>query len=151
MFYSFSRPAEDEDAGEEDAPAAAAAAAAAVTRTEEEGGVIFTAGKCPPAPGLGASCELPFGFVWTPMAGIGGGCRLGAPTVVDAPALPPVICLRCLCYLNPYAEYDAETAAIVSQLSADDLAALPYSEWDGTAPFDPAPKRALAVVDRRAG
>ena len=30
--------------------------------------MLFSSGKCPPAVGLEHSCELPFGFVWTPLA-----------------------------------------------------------------------------------
>ena len=37
-------------------------------RRRADEGVVFTASKCPPGPGLENSCELPFGLVWTPMA-----------------------------------------------------------------------------------
>lgn len=65
-------------------------------------GAQFTASKCPSGAGLEKAGELPFGFVWTPMA----------PNtnkkieVVDCrgEALPPVICLTCLAYVNMYIE-----------------------------------------------
>jgi hypothetical protein len=83
-----------------------------LTRTEEEGGVVFTAKKCPPAPGLDASCELPFGFIWTPM--VGNQDHNKDAIVVDS--LPPIICLNCLCYLNPYAEFDKSTGIWICPL-----------------------------------
>jgi len=88
------------------------AAEVTLTRTEEQGGVIFTAGKCPPAPELDSSCELPFGFVWTPMVG-----KLkDNPNAVVVDSLPPILCLNCLAYLNPYAEFDKSTGIWVCPL-----------------------------------
>jgi len=37
-------------------------------RRRADEGAIFTSTVCPPGSGLQNSCELPFGFVWTPMA-----------------------------------------------------------------------------------
>ena len=68
-------------------------------------GALFTSSKCPPGPGLENSCELPFGFVWTPMS------RNNNVALVECrgESLPPVLCLNCLAYLNMYADMDAKT------------------------------------------
>ena len=75
-------------------------------RRRADQGILFTSAKCPPGPGLDNSCELPFGFVWTPMAPSSNGI-----SVVECrgEALPPVICLSCLAYLNLYADVDLST------------------------------------------
>jgi hypothetical protein len=83
-----------------------------LTRTEEEGGVVFTAGKCPPAPDLDNSCELPFGFIWTPMVGN----QMDNKNAVVVDSMPPILCLNCLAYLNPYAEFDKSTGIWVCTL-----------------------------------
>jgi len=49
-------------------------------------------------------CELPFGYVYTPMAP----CASENTSVVDckSEALPPVLCLSCLTYINKFAKLD---------------------------------------------
>lgn len=104
MFSSLSwSPTKKPADGQEDGDVVA-------TRTEEEGGVVFTAEKCPPAPGLDMSCELPFGFIWTPM-----GKQDSNAVIVDG-KMPPVLCLNCLCYLNPHAEVDAKAGIWICPL-----------------------------------
>lgn len=70
-------------------------------------GPTFSALKCPRNGGLENSCELPFGFVWTPMAP----CNEEAVAIVECPtdALPPVLCLTCLAYMNPNCKLDPRT------------------------------------------
>ena len=65
-------------------------------------GAQFSSKKCPSGPGLETSCELPFGFVITPMAPY----NKENVSVVDckSEALPPVLCLSCLTYINLYAK-----------------------------------------------
>jgi hypothetical protein len=77
-----------------------------VVRYRSGDGAQFSSKKCPSAPGLETSCELPFGYVWTPMAP----CSKENVTVVDCKgeALPPVLCLSCLTYINKFAKLDAE-------------------------------------------
>lgn len=69
-------------------------------------GPVFTSRKCPNGPGLKHSCELPFGFVWTPMSP-SNSCSLAIEKkYVQETNLPPILCLNCLCYLNLYAALD---------------------------------------------
>lgn len=75
-------------------------------RERTDQGPTFTSTKCPPGTGLENSCELPFGFVWTPMAELEKRQNeedTGIP-VIQCPtsSLPPVLCLTCLSYLNPH-------------------------------------------------
>ena len=73
-------------------------------------GPAFTATKCPGGPGLENSCELPFGFVWSPMANPGEGDSDGMKTIkCGSNEMPPVLCLMCLAYINPYVEIDRKT------------------------------------------
>ncbi len=78
-------------------------------------GAAFTASKCPNQSGLKNSCELPFGFVWTPMAHMRDKDSEEESDeivpVIDCgtKALPPVLCLACLCYINPNVKVDAKT------------------------------------------
>lgn len=58
-------------------------------------GAVFSSRKCPS--GSLQTCELPFGFVWTPMSP-------SSTAVVQDSA--PVLCLTCLAHLNLYAAYD---------------------------------------------
>jgi hypothetical protein len=69
-------------------------------------GALFTSAKCPPGPGLENSCELPFGMIWTPMAQ-----NNGAVSIIkcEGEALPPILCLTCLTYLNMFADFDYNT------------------------------------------
>jgi hypothetical protein len=77
-------------------------------RRRAEAGAAFTALKCPHDSGLKNSCELPFGFVWTPMAAIGDSQKM--PIIeCGSGSLPPVLCLACLAYMNPFVEIDEET------------------------------------------
>jgi len=71
-------------------------------------GVAFTALKCPRGSGLKNSCELPFGFVWTPMAASGDSQKMPIIECSNG-SLPPVLCLACLAYMNPFVEFDEET------------------------------------------
>ena len=74
-------------------------------------GAAFTASKCPHDSGLESSCELPFGFAWTPMA-VRSNQKSEAEcekmTIIKCGnhSLPPVLCLACLAYINPFAEID---------------------------------------------
>lgn len=61
-------------------------------------GPVFTSRKCPNGPGLKHTCELPFGFVWTPMSP-----SPSSDATTTTSSLPPVLCLNCLSYLNLYA------------------------------------------------
>lgn len=74
-------------------------------------GAIFSSTKCPPGPGLEQTCELPFGFLWTPLSPTDDMSTLHC----DA-ELPPVLCLTCLSYLNLYASFDAETGQWICPL-----------------------------------
>jgi hypothetical protein len=69
-------------------------------------GALFTSAKCPPGSGLENSCENPFGFVWTPMSPSDG---LTGTIECSGEALPPILCLTCLAYLNKYALIDLAT------------------------------------------
>jgi hypothetical protein len=63
-------------------------------------GMNFSSTKCPPGPGLENNCELPFGFLWTPMAALPS-TRMTTTTTTD---LPPILCVMCLAYCNLYAD-----------------------------------------------
>ncbi|KAL7575763.1 hypothetical protein ACA910_003093 [Epithemia clementina (nom. ined.)] len=103
-------------------------------------GALFTSSKCPPATsghnhqdpgGLTSSCELPFGFLYTPMAVVDSenetttsGSSSSASRNYSQPhqvlctsghnerGLPPILCLTCLAYLNLYASIDNHTPGI---------------------------------------
>ena len=64
----------------------------------------FTAKKCPNAPGLENTCELPFGMLWTPFAG-DGSCNGSSPedntSTLDLDS-EAALCLHCLAYRNPF-------------------------------------------------
>ena len=81
--------------------------ASSVSRRRANEGPVFTSSKCPPDTGLKNSCELPFGFLWTPM------CPNDESKipVIDLPTdgLPPVLCLSCLAYMNPHCNVDFST------------------------------------------
>ena len=62
----------------------------------------FSSTKCPPGPGLSNSCELPFGFLWTPMAASTDRRVISCPPSDEGSSLPPVLCVTCLAYLNKY-------------------------------------------------
>eukprot|EP00533_Pseudo-nitzschia_delicatissima_P000494 CAMPEP_0116085742 /NCGR_PEP_ID=MMETSP0327-20121206/4484_1 /TAXON_ID=44447 /ORGANISM="Pseudo-nitzschia delicatissima, Strain B596" /LENGTH=926 /DNA_ID=CAMNT_0003576747 /DNA_START=93 /DNA_END=2873 /DNA_ORIENTATION=- len=88
-------------------------------------GASFTAMKCPHDTGLKNSCELPFGMVWTPMAVTGdesGEDDSDAMPIIDCgtKALPPVLCLLCLAYINPYVEIDKKTGVWECALCGQD-------------------------------
>jgi Sec23/Sec24 zinc finger/Sec23/Sec24 trunk domain len=103
-------------------------------RRRADEGATFTSSKCPPGPGLQNSCELPFGFVWTPMAAYNDGDggdgdgeenigssntsaygtknrrrKMAVVRCTGEESLPPVLCLGCLAYLNPFAEMNYST------------------------------------------
>ncbi|KAL3912879.1 MAG: hypothetical protein SGILL_006716, partial [Bacillariaceae sp.] len=104
----------------------------AAYRRRSDEGAVFTSSKCPPGPGLENSCELPFGFVWSPMAIYNqdinderntsdynnGGFSQKKQTmpIIQCESLPPVLCLACLAYLNPFAEMDYSTGVWVCPL-----------------------------------
>ena len=79
-----------------------------VHRRRADIGAAFTALKCPRDSGLKNSCELPFGFAWTPMAASGDSQKMPIIECSNG-SLPPVLCLACLAYINPFAEIDEET------------------------------------------
>ena len=105
-------------------------------RRRADEGAIFTSSKCPHAPGLKYSCELPFGLVWTPMAvykndvmcgdnddGLDNGnntSKTNMPIIKCDGALPPVLCLSCLAYINPFAEVDYKTGIWTCPLCGQD-------------------------------
>jgi hypothetical protein len=77
-------------------------------------GARFTSRKCPPGPGAHATCQLPFGLLYSPFAGNGAADNSDDDVpVVPGPAwqddetdgaLPPgLLCLTCLAYINLYA------------------------------------------------
>mmetsp|Transcript_23585 Transcript_23585/g.25117 ORF Transcript_23585/g.25117 Transcript_23585/m.25117 type:complete len:964 (-) Transcript_23585:2914-5805(-) len=86
-------------------------------RRRADDGASFTASKCPHDSGLENSCEMPFGFVWTPMAvyktkqsdDTSNDSKGMSIIQCDSDALPPVLCLACLAYINPFAEIDFAT------------------------------------------
>ncbi|GKY95193.1 COPII-coated vesicle budding, variant 3 [Mayamaea pseudoterrestris] len=73
------------------------------TRYRAGNGPIFSASKTPPGPGLEQSCELPFGFLWTPFNPLSDDNDWSVYQC-NGTALPPVMCLTCCAYLNIYAE-----------------------------------------------
>lgn len=87
-------------------------------------GASFTAMKCPNDAGLKNSCELPFGMVWTPVAftGDAGEDDSEALPIIDCgtKALPPVLCLACLAYINPYVQVDKKTGVWECALCGQD-------------------------------
>ncbi|KAG7364666.1 Sec23/Sec24 zinc finger domain containing protein [Nitzschia inconspicua] len=97
-------------------------------RLRADEGAVFTASKCPPGPGLENTCELPFGFLWSPMAiyneslqddgsGDGGTQRRQAmPIIQCSDHLPPVLCIACMAYMNPFCEMNYETGIWVCPL-----------------------------------
>ncbi|KAI2488714.1 hypothetical protein MHU86_25768 [Fragilaria crotonensis] len=58
-------------------------------------GAVFSARKCPS--GAEQTCELPFGFVWTPMS---------PSSTAALQESAPIFCITCLTYLNLYATFD---------------------------------------------
>ncbi len=77
-------------------------------RHATNGGVVFSSTKCPapsadPTTGrLEQTCELPFGFLYTPMTNIPQ--QLSA-SILSSPNLPSgVMCKVCMSYLNLYCE-----------------------------------------------
>eukprot|EP00536_Pseudo-nitzschia_multiseries_P008320 jgi/Psemu1/257096/estExt_Genewise1Plus.C_2100020 len=83
-------------------------------RRRADEGAIFTASKLPYGGGLESSCELPFAMVWTPMAAYNDpkSDENGEEMEVincDGDALPPVLCLQCMAYMNPFAEFNKRT------------------------------------------
>ena len=69
-------------------------------------GAVFTSSKCPPGPGLQYSCELPFGFVWTPLSP---SPDCAVVSNVHQSGLPPILCRNCLAYLNLYCDYNVSS------------------------------------------
>lgn len=93
----------------------------------------FTSSKFPPGPGLENSCELPFGLIWTPMA------ESEDHNIIKSTssALPPVLCLSCLTYLNKYCDVNRDTGIWKCAL-CDSENALPKKFLDGDALLEPA-------------
>lgn len=75
-------------------------------------GVLFSSSKAPPGPGPENSCELPLGFIWTPLSPTNNISVIQS----DDTTLPPVLCLTCLAYLNIYASFDLETGVWICPL-----------------------------------
>ena len=103
-------------------------------------GPLFSSSKCPPGPGLESSCELPFGFLWTPLSpqdidGPQPVAKIPAPTdeaTEDGESsLPPVLCLTCLSYLNLYSSFNATTGIWKCVFCGADNVAPPQSLQDG--------------------
>lgn len=70
-------------------------------------GPAFSCTKCPPGPGLENSCELPFGFVWTPLEHADEADQVAVVDLTKEDStkeIPAIMCLTCLAYLNLYAE-----------------------------------------------
>ena len=91
------------------------------TRRRRADKAVFTASKCPSDAGLKNSCELPFGFVFSPMAATGDGSDDNDSEkipIIDCASnsLPPVLCLACLAYINPFDEIDKKTGTWVCSL-----------------------------------
>jgi Sec23/Sec24 zinc finger/Sec23/Sec24 trunk domain len=118
-------------------PSSVAVRHSAYRRRADEG-AVFTASKCPPGPGLQNSCELPFGFVWSPMAvynheALEDGAnvvtneadpkRQAMPIIQCRDHLPPVLCLACMAYMNPFVEMNYETGIWVCPLCGQENAA----------------------------
>jgi len=77
-------------------------------------GPVFTSTKCPPGPGLDHSCELPFGFIWTPMSPSSSVALVSSDQV-----LPPIICLTCLAYMNLYSIVEESTGVWTCSLCGE--------------------------------
>jgi predicted nucleic-acid-binding Zn-ribbon protein len=75
-------------------------------------GVLFSSSKAPPGPGPENSCELPLGFIWTPLSPSNNVSVIPS----EDTTLPPVLCLTCLAYLNLYASFDLETGVWICPL-----------------------------------
>lgn len=108
MWWPFS--GEDttkkEEPSKEEEPEVPAASPAPIEQLPKTiDGVAFTAKKCPPNPDLESSCELPYGFVWTPTAPN----KNLAVIDCEGESLPPVLCLTCLAYINSHAQVNYET------------------------------------------
>ena len=76
-------------------------------RCATDGGVVFSSTKCPPpstnpmSERLEQTCELPFGFCYTPMTKI----PKQLSTSVPSSKLPAgVMCIKCMSYLNLYCQ-----------------------------------------------
>jgi hypothetical protein len=100
----------------------------AAYRHRADEGALFTSSKCPPGPGLENSCELPFGFIWTPMSPSSGDISV---VECSGEALPPVLCLTCLAYLNMYAEFDVATGIWTCPLCGEKNVAPPDEFQEG--------------------
>ena len=87
-------------------------------------GALFTSTKCPPpvvgsnqydVGGLNCSCQLPFGFLYTPMAAISETtttCHYDNNDQQQPNELPPILCTTCLAYMNLYATLDETNPGI---------------------------------------
>ena len=60
--------------------------------------IQFTSNVCPAGPGLEHTCDLPFGFLWTPFANDDNDCHSSYRVLEKDAAL----CLHCMAYRNPY-------------------------------------------------
>ena len=99
LFGFSSKPTKAQD---QEAASSSRAADVPLVRRARASRPTFSSTKCPPGPGLANSCELPFGFLWTPMA------ASTERTVIPCPteSLPPVLCRTCLAYLNKYCDVE---------------------------------------------
>ena len=82
-------------------------------------GPVFTSLKVPMAPGLKHSCELPFGFVWTPMSP-SSSVAVASTSQERGEALPPVLCLTCLAYINLYATFNESTGIWICPICGEE-------------------------------
>lgn len=108
--YSSSEPPKEDEREVEEKPPHPA------RRRRADEGATFTAAKCPGGPGLNNSCEMPFGILWTPMAVYDDQAqekdvKSQKMSVIECKnePMPPVLCLACLTYMNPFVELDKDT------------------------------------------
>jgi len=75
-------------------------------------GVLFSSSKVPPGPGIENTCELPIGFIWTPLSP-----NNNMTTIqTNGETLLPVLCLTCLAYCNLFATFDLATGVWICPL-----------------------------------
>ena len=100
-------------------------------------GAVFSARKCPS--GSQQTCELPFGFVWTPMS------PSSTAAVQDS---APIFCLKCLTHLNLYATYDETSGRWTCPLCQSENVA-PKEVFSGGDTGYPAPALVSPMVEYR--
>jgi Sec23/Sec24 trunk domain/Sec23/Sec24 zinc finger len=107
-------------------------------RYRASNGALFSFTKGPPGPGLVNSCELPFGFVYTPLAPPEQDSYLpdsGIPVIPClGESLPSVVCLTCLAYMNLYSTFDPATGVWMCSLCGSRNACPPDALTTSLAP-----------------